>query len=162
MDIHSQSSLLLATKTLLAPYGLDLDKLNGVLDHIAAHEIDYADLYFQYCRNESWSLDEGIVKSGSFNIDEGVGVRAVSGEKTAFAYSDDISLPVLSDAASTVRAIAAAGQTRRVRVGPLEERKAKHALYLPHDPLASLDAAAKVRLLERLETFARAEDSRVT
>ena len=162
MKVNPQprSPLLLAKETLLASYGLDVNDLNGALDHIAAHEVDYADLYFQYCRSEGWSLEEGIVKSGSFNIDEGVGVRAVSGEKTAFAYSDEISLPVLSDAASTVRAIAAAGQQRRA--GAPKERKAAHALYLPHDPLSSLDASAKVRLLERFEAYARAEDARVS
>ncbi|GHU18523.1 peptidase C69 [Betaproteobacteria bacterium] len=158
----NQSPLLQARKTLLAPYGLDVKDLTRLLDRITAHEVDYADLYFQYSRAEGWSLEEGIVKSGSFHIDEGVGVRAVSGEKTAFAYSDDISLPVLTDAASTVRAIAAAGQQGRERAGALKERKAAHSLYLPHDPLASLEASAKVRLLERLETFARAEDRRVT
>ncbi|MDR3222014.1 MAG: metalloprotease TldD [Candidatus Accumulibacter sp.] len=157
----AQSLLSQARKTLLTPYGLDVEDLSQVLGHISAHQVDYADLYFQYSRSEGWSLEEGIVKSGSFNIDAGVGVRAVSGEKTAFAYSDDISLPVLSDAAATVRAIAAAGQRRRARAGALKERKAAHALYLPHDPLASLDATAKVRLLERLEAFARAEDTRV-
>ncbi|MDR0441012.1 MAG: metalloprotease TldD [Candidatus Accumulibacter sp.] len=161
MNAPSKSSLLLAGETLLEPYGLDADKLNATLGRIMVRGVDYADLYFQYSRSEGWSLEEGIVKSGSFNIDEGVGVRAVSGEKTAFAYSDDISLAALSDAASTVRAIAAAGQVRRRRVGGLEERKAAHTLYLPHDPLSTLDAAAKVRLLERLEAFARAEDGRV-
>ena len=161
MTEKAQSLLLQSRKTLLAPYGLDVKELTKVLDRIVAHHVDYADLYFQYSRSEGWSLEEGIVKSGSFNIDEGVGVRAVSGEKTAFAYSDDISLPALSDAASTVRAIAAAGQQRRVREGGLKELPAAHSLYLPHDPLASLEASAKVRLLERLEAFARAEDTRV-
>jgi TldD protein len=163
MNLHSQTQapLLVAGEVLLSPYGLDLDTLNGVLGRVMVRGADYADLYFQYSRSESWGLEEGIVKSGSFNIDEGVGVRAVSGEKTAFAYSDDISPPALLDAASTVRAIAAAGQGRRARVGAFRERKTMQALYPPHDPLSSLDAAAKVRLLERLEAFARAEDSRV-
>ncbi|MDR2614497.1 MAG: metalloprotease TldD [Candidatus Accumulibacter sp.] len=162
MNAHSQSLIPQATKTLLTPYGLDLGDLTRALGCIAAHEVDHADLYFQYSRSEGWSLEEGIVKSGSFNIDEGVGVRAVSGEKTAFAYSDDIGRAVLSDAASTVRAIAAAGQGRRVRVGAPKEREAARSLYLPCDPLSSLDASAKVSLLERLEAFARAEDARVT
>ncbi|MDR2787405.1 MAG: metalloprotease TldD [Candidatus Accumulibacter sp.] len=159
---NAPSLLLQARKTLLTPYGLDVENLTRILGHIAARGVDHADLYFQYSRTEGWSLEEGIVKSGSFNIEEGVGVRAVSGEKTAFAYSDDISLPVLSDAAAAVRAIAAAGQQRRVRVAALEERAAARSLYPPRDPLASLDASAKVRLLERLEAFARAEDARVT
>ncbi len=82
-----------AQATLLAPYSLDDNALQQVFGQILAHKVDYADLYFQYSRSEGWSLEEGIVKSGSFNIDQGVGVRAVAGEKTAFAYSDDISLP---------------------------------------------------------------------
>ena len=161
MTAKAQSLLVQAKKTLLTPYGLDVADLTKVIGRIMAHDVNYADLYFQYSRSEAWSLEEGIVKSGSFNIDEGVGVRAVSGEKTAFAYSDDISLPALADAASAVRAIAAAGQQKRARAGAMRELKAAHSLYHPHDPLASLDATAKVRLLERLESFARAEDSRV-
>ena len=85
-----------ADATLLAPYALDNQRLQAVFGHIMAHRVDYADLYFQYSRCESWSLEEGIVKSGSFNIDQGVGVRAVSGEKTAFAYTDDISREALA------------------------------------------------------------------
>jgi len=162
MTTKAQSLLVQAKKTLLTPYGLDVADLTKVIGRIMTHDVDYSDLYFQYSRAEAWSLEEGIVKSGSFSIDEGVGVRALSNEKTAFAYSDDISLPALADAASAVRAIASTGQNRRVRAGALKELKAAHSLYLPHDPLASLDATAKVRLLERLETFARAEDKRVT
>src|SRR3569832_929359 len=81
----------IAQELLLAPFGLDESDLSKALGEIAAHKIDDADLYFQYTRSEGWSLEEGIVKTGSFSIDQGVGVRAVSGEKTAFAYSDDIS-----------------------------------------------------------------------
>src|SRR5256885_9659505 len=84
---------------------------------IRSHQVDDADLYFQYTRAEGWSLEEGIVKTGSFSIDQGVGVRAVSGEKTAFAYSDDISEASLLDAARTVRSISAAGRTARVKIG---------------------------------------------
>ncbi len=161
MTDKSQSPLIQARKTLLAPFGLKSSDLNGIIGRIMTNGVDYADLYFQYSRSEAWSLEEGIVKSGSFNIDEGVGVRAISGEKSAYAYSDDISLPALGDAASAVRAIAASGQLGRVRAGALRAAKTEHSLYLPHDPIASLDAAAKVRLLERLESFARAEDGRV-
>ncbi|HNC22298.1 DNA gyrase modulator, partial [Accumulibacter sp.] len=159
MTTNAQTLLAQAKKTLLTPYGLDVADLTRVFGKIMAHQVDYADLYFQYSRSEAWSLEEGIVKAGSFNIDEGVGVRALSGEKTAFAYSDDISVQALGDAAAAVRAIAAAGQERRV---PTLKRRSGHRLYVPQDPLASLDAASKVRLLERLETLARAEDPRVT
>jgi len=125
--------------------------------------LDYADLYFQYTRAESWSLEEGIVKSGSFGIDQGVGVRAISGEKTAFAYSDDISLVALESAALATRAIARQGGTQSVPMlqGGLKTATDKN-LYLPYDPIASLKDTDKVKLLERLEKYARAIDSRVT
>ena len=93
-----------AQQLLLAPFGLDESHLSKALAEITAHRVDDANLYFQYTRSEGWSLEEGIVKSGSFGIDQGVGVRAVAGEKTAFAYSDDISEAALLDAARTVRA----------------------------------------------------------
>ena len=154
-----QNFLQQAESVLLTPFGLNEGDLARTFGNILSHRVDYADLYFQYARSEAWSLDEGIVKSGSFNIDQGVGVRALSGEKTAFAYSDDISAAALADAAGAVRAIASAGQTARV---PLLQAQAQQAgLYLPQDPLASLSAEAKVALLERLEGFARAADPRV-
>ena len=154
-----QNFLQQAESVLLTPFGLSEGDLARTFGNILSHRVDYADLYFQYARSEAWSLDEGIVKSGSFNIDQGVGVRALSGEKTTFAYSDDISAAALADAAGAVRAIASAGQTARA---PLLQAQAQQAgLYLPQDPLASLSAEAKVALLERLEGFARAADPRV-
>ena len=108
--------LAIAQRVLLEPFGLDEATLARALATIGEHRIDDADLYFQSTRHEGWSLEEGIVKSGSFSIDQGVGVRAVAGEKTAFAYSDDLSEAALLDAARTVRTIAAAGQSRRVKV----------------------------------------------
>ena len=144
---------------LLAPYSLDAAHLQNVFGQIMAHRVDYADLYFQYSRSESWSLEEGIVKSGSFNIDQGVGVRTVSGEKTAFAYSDDISLTALKSAAEATRAIARQGGDGTARVA---KRSNGHNLYVPRDPLASLGDKDKVSLLERLEREARALDPRVT
>ncbi len=104
-----------AQQLLLTPFGLDESHLSRALAEITAHKVDDADLYFQYTRSEGWSLEEGIVKTGSFSIDQGVGVRAVSGEKTAFAYSDDISEASLLDAARTVRTISAAGRNGRVK-----------------------------------------------
>ena len=147
-----------ATECLLAPYALDGAALERVFGELLAHRVDYADLYFQYNRSEGWSLEEGIVKSGSFNIDQGVGVRAVAGEKTAFAYSDDISLTALSAAAQATRAIARQGAAGRTQVA---KRRAGHDLYLPQDPLASLGDAAKVALLEKIERRARSLDPRV-
>ncbi|MDR1062637.1 MAG: metalloprotease TldD [Azoarcus sp.] len=155
----TKNALRIADRYLLSSRDLGREDLEKVFRKLMRHEVDYSDLYFQYSRTEGWSLEEGIVKSGSFDIEEGVGVRAASGEKTAFAYSDDISLAALTDAARATRAIAEAGAKRRVAVAP---RKSPRKLYRAGDPLASLDDTAKVRLLERLEQFARAADSRVT
>jgi TldD protein len=159
--LSTQPEQLFATAdaTLLAPYALDSQRLQTVFGQIMTHRVDYADLYFQYNRSESWSLEEGIVKSGSFNIDQGVGVRAVTGEKTAFAYSDDISLDALTTAAHATRAIARQGSGGATQV---VKRGNGHNLYAPHDPLASLKDSDKVALLERLERLARARDARVT
>src|SRR5512133_3295671 len=104
-----------AQRLLLEPFGLNETHLANALGEIASRRVDDADLYFQYTRSEGWSLEEGIVKTGSFSIDQGVGVRAVSGEKTAFAYSDEISEASLLDAARTVRTISAAAQSARVK-----------------------------------------------
>lgn len=153
-------NLATAQQLLLAPYGLDEVKLQRVLADIFTHKVDYADLYFQYTRNEAWSLEEGIVKSGSFSIDQGVGVRAVSGDKTAFAYSDDISLAALSQAAAATRTIGRAGNGRIKVAGELASQTGRN-LYTPNDPLDSMDAADKVALLERIERMARAKDPRV-
>ncbi|MDB5805424.1 MAG: hypothetical protein JWN73_2746 [Betaproteobacteria bacterium] len=147
-----------AESLLLTPNGLDAAKLTSVLDSMFLRKIDYADLYFQYVRSEGWSLEEGIVKSGSFNIEQGVGVRAVAGEKTAFAYSDAITLAALNDAAAATAAIARQGQSKSVKSGTGSAKK----LYAPLDPLASLPADAKVKLLERVEQMARGIDPRVT
>ena len=152
--------LAIARQLLLEPFGLDETDLAKTLAEIKAHKVDEADLYFQYTRAEGWSLEEGIVKTGSFSIDQGVGVRAVSGEKTAFAYSDDISEASLLDAARTVRSISSAAQGGRVRV-PAKKIATSRSLYQGVDPIASLDSTAKVALLERLEQRARAKDPRV-
>ena len=152
------TALQLAQHTLLDAHGLGANDLQQVFGKMLAHRVDYADLYFQYGRAESWSLEEGIVKSGSFSIDQGVGVRAVSGEKTAFAYSDEISMAALQSAAKATRAIAAAGGTQTV---PLLHHGSRRKIYLPHDPIASLKDADKVALLERIEGYARALDPRV-
>ncbi len=147
-----------AKNHLLAPANLDLTQLQSVLGDMMSHKIDYADLYFQYSRSESWGLEEGQVKSGNFSIDQGVGVRAVSGEKTAFAYSDDISLSALQAAAKASKAIASQGGEQSA--SSLIAR-ASAPLYLSQDPIASLSADKKVKLLERLEAYARQIDSRV-
>ena len=152
--------LAIAKSLLLTPFGLDESHLTRALNEIKAHRVDEADLYFQYTRSEGWSLEEGIVKTGSFSIDQGVGVRAVSGEKTAFAYSDDISEASLLDAARTVRTISAAAQKGRAQVATEKIAKSR-SLYTPVDPISTLDSATKVALLGKVERLARAKDPRV-
>ena len=152
--------LAIASELLLTPFGLTERALSKVLGLIAGHQVDDADLYFQYTRSEGWSLEEGIVKTGNFSIDQGVGVRAVSGEKTAFAYSDDISVASLEDAAQAVRAISSARRSGQ-RGRPARRVAASRSLYAGIDPIATMDSAAKVSLLERVEQLARAKDPRV-
>ncbi len=148
-----------ASGLLLAPAGLDTAALGPVLASIHTHDVDFADLYFQYSRIESWSLEEGIVKSGSFNIDRGVGVRAVHGEKQAFAYSDDISLRALEEAATATRAIGRQGQSA---VAPLTRMGTARTLYAPQDPrVIARDAGESERCSRSLEQRARARDPRV-
>src|SRR6478736_7338279 len=129
-----------AERLLLAPADLDFDKVSRVLASIHTHEVDFADFYFQHSSFESWSLEEGIVKSGTFSIDRGVGVRAVAGDKQAFAYSDDISLAALTEAAQAVRAIARQGQSAST---PIDRHGDAHALYSQTDPVGSLGERAK-------------------
>ena len=166
--IQGETLLAAAHDNLLNPYGLDQSSLQQVLGQIMTHDVDFADLYFQYSRAESWQLEEGQVKSGSFSIEQGVGVRAVAGDKTAFAYTDDITLPALQHAAAATRAIANAGAVARVEVPGLTRDQRgqlqlnRPTLYLPHDPLASLQDAHKVALLEKLERIALSLDPRIT
>jgi TldD protein len=165
--MNSVTTLHTATNLLLAPYNLDQHALQKVFSSIMTHAVDYADLYFQYSRSEAWSLEEGMVKSGSFDIDQGVGVRAISGEKTAFAYSDDINLEALESAAGATRAIGRAGAAGALAVsgtaGSLAvSGAAARRLYLPNDPIASLTDDAKIALLEKLERYARKLDARVS
>ena len=152
--------LAIARALLLTPFGLDETHLARALAEIRSHQVDEADLYFQYTRSEGWSLEEGIVKTGSFSIDQGVGVRAVSGEKTAFAYSDDISNPSLLDAARTVRSIGAAGKSVRRRISA-RTLAATRSLYPVLDPISTLDSTAKVELLGQVEKLARSRDPRI-
>ena len=165
MSLH-QSNLTTAQSILLTPYGLQIEDLNRVFAEISAHRADDADIYFQYTRSEGWSLEEGIVKAGSFNIDQGVGIRTVFGDKTAFAYSDNIHLQALLDAARVTRDIA---PSRSARGTKAKTTNLSHALkpyardlYHAQDPIASLDSQQKVALLEKLEKLARAQDPRVS
>ena len=120
--------------------------------------VDYADLYFQVTRQESWSLEDGIVREGSFSVDQGVGVRANSGEKTGFAYSDELVLPALESAAGAARAIARQGQEKNVQAW---RRSDAVALYPMSDPTTSIDDEQKTRLLLELDAATRELDSRI-
>ncbi|WP_293765495.1 metalloprotease TldD [uncultured Aquitalea sp.] len=153
-----QDAFSTADSLLLRPYGVDEALIEKTFSRMRQHAVDYADLYFQYTRTEGWSLEEGIVKSGSFSIDQGVGVRAVAGDKTAFAYSDDIGPEAIGRAAEAVRAIGAAGGDGSA--GAVSARRGQ-ALYPAIDPCHSLEAAAKVALLEKVERLARAMDPRI-
>ncbi|MDG4560329.1 MAG: metalloprotease TldD [Candidatus Competibacter sp.] len=152
-------TLALARQQLLAPAGLGEDALHRTLSCLLGHAIDGGDLYFQQRRAESWGLEDGQVKNASHAIQQGVGVRATSGEKTGFAYSDEIVLPALLEAATAARAIARDGGDTRLQVWRSAQRP---ALYEPLDPLETLSADAKVRLLEAVDAEARRQDPRVT
>ena len=147
-----------ASEVILSPGGLSLDALPNLFSRIATRKLDYADLYFQYSRSESWSIEDGIVKVGSFNIDQGVGARAIVDEKTAFAYTDEISIPAIHSALDATKAIADQGTTQamptRVSVSP--------PLYSSEDPLLGFSNKEKIRLLEKIEGYARQIDTRVT
>jgi TldD protein len=150
--------LTLARDLILRPSGLDDGRLDRVFGEVLSHSVDFADLYFQLAHQESWSLEDGIVKDGSASIEQGVGVRALAGEKTGFAYSDEIVLPALEEASRAARAIAVAGGERRVAAW---RAQAGHQLYLPDDPAAALATQEKVAWLERVDRAARAVDPRV-
>ena len=154
------ASLATAKSLLLDPWGLSENDMARAIGEIFTHKVDYADLYFQYTRSEGWSLEEGIVKTGSFSISQGVGVRAVAGEKTAFAYSDTLSPDALLSSARAVKSIArqGAGKTK-VRSG--DDPRHGQSFYPPVDPLATMSAPEKVGLLERIEKMARARDPHV-
>jgi hypothetical protein len=146
------------SQDLLQANQIGAEEIAQSLAIIGTHHVDYADIYCQRTAYESWHLDEGIVKSGSFQIDQGVGVRAVSGEKTAFAYADSLTTDAIQRAAETVKVIGASGNTVPIRVPTPVFGKAIHGAF---NPIVGLDSAAKVALLQKVEQLARAADSRV-
>ena len=154
-----QSTPQTVAQNLLYANHLSAETLAQSLSLIGAHHVDYADIYCQRTAFESWHLDEGIVKSGSYQIDQGVGVRAVSGEKTAFAYADSLSADAIRRAAQAVRVIGEAGNTAPVRV-PAQVSGCPNA-YGALNPIATLDSPQKVALLQKVETLARAADPRI-
>ncbi len=149
------------TQTLLGQSHLSLQDLPNVFDRLSGRNIDYADLYFQLSQDENWVLEDGIIKEGGFHIDRGVGVRAVSGEKTGFAYSDQINLTTLRQCADAVKGIAQS-QAQRL-ISPQVFNPLNPTLrYAALNPLNSLSKADKIELLHLVDRTARAEDPRVT
>ncbi len=147
-----------AQKQLLDPSDISLGEIERVLGRLMSPGIDAADLYFQQRRREGWFLEDGLVKDGSFGLEQGVGVRALSGEKAGFAYSDEIQLRALGTAAGAARAIAQQGQSGQLRAW---HEVGAPRLYAPLDPVHSLSAEDKVALLHRADAAARAADTRV-
>lgn len=148
-----------ASENILAPAGMDSNDLGRILSGLMGPSIDAADLYFQTTRHESWMLEDGIIKEGSFNLDQGVGVRAISGEKTGFAYSDQIILPALQEAAGSARAIARSQKDGSVPVFAGHQGIAR--LYQPDSPLESLTETEKIDLLKLVDAVARKQDPRI-
>ncbi|WP_330130946.1 metalloprotease TldD [Shewanella xiamenensis] len=138
--------------------GLALDGLQSYLNTIHQHKVDFSDLYFQGSRHESWVLEDGIIKDGSFHIERGVGVRAISGEKTGFAYADDITPAALSAAAEAARGIAGAGEQAKVQAF---KRRQALALYDSLDPIAAMEEVKKINLLKEADAYVRSLDSRI-
>jgi TldD protein len=151
-------SLAIARETLLDRPGLTEGHLGQVMDRLLSRQVDAADIYFQYGRLESWVLEDGIIKEGSHSIEQGAGLRAISGEKTGFAYTDDLEPKRLLDAAGAARAIARAGDHAALNAAG---KRPGTALYAPLNPLLSLDEAAKLDLLRQADAAARAADPRV-
>ncbi|WP_394129347.1 metalloprotease TldD [Shewanella maritima] len=138
--------------------GLDLDGLQGYLQRIHQHNVDFSDLYFQGSRHESWVLEDGIVKEGSFHIERGVGVRAITGEKTGFAYADEINPIALDAAVDAARGIASAGDSGQVNAF---SRTQAQSLYNSADPIAAMEEAKKIDLLKQADAYIRSLDERI-
>ncbi len=154
----------LAQATILEPAGLTLPKLEHALGLMHEHALDEAELYFQWSRDESWALEDGIVKEGSHSIDQGVGVRAMAGERTGLAYSDELGETALIEAARAARAIVRHGGATAtpgaagIRIG---SPRVVPSLYQPLDPITSLADADKIEFLQSLDRSTRALDPRV-
>lgn len=152
-------SLALAKRQLLEPAGLADREIESALGQILCHTVDAADLYFQWSRSESWMLEDGLVKSGTHGIQQGVGVRAISGEKSGFSYTDEITRPALMQAATTARAIARSGGSGRIGS---HQPLTQPLLYQSTDPLTTLTESQRIALLERIDAEARRADPRIT
>ena len=150
--------LAIASSRLLQPAGLDESALQRAFGALMGPGIDFGDLYFQHARRESWTVEDGIVKDGAHSIEQGVGVRAISGEKTGFAYSDEIDAAALLAASGSARAIARAGDAHAPRA---LVAGSGGVLYRPEDPIDALGSEAKVEALRRVDRLLRAADPRV-
>ena len=153
-----QNTFHTVSQNLLYSNGFDADELAKLLAIIGSHHVDFADIYCQRTAFESWHLDEGIVKSGSFQIEQGVGVRAVSGEKTAFAYADSLTSDAIKRAAHTVKVIGAAGNTAPICVTTPVLGQSVHGVF---NPIHTLQSAEKVALLQKVEQLAKSADPRI-
>lgn len=153
-----QDFMEIARHDLLDPTGITEHQLQTVLNSLSGRGIDNADLYFQSSYVESWALEDSIIKGGSYHVDRGIGVRVISGEKTGFAYTDDIIMPALESAARAARSICHQEGTQSISATKWVKG---HTLYLPNNPLYSLDENQKVALLQRADHFARQQDPRV-
>jgi len=154
----AEDPLALARERILAPGGLGEPELERALGTLLGHAVDGGDLYFQLSRSESWVLEDGRIREGTHHVEQGVGVRAIAGERTGFAYSDEIVLPALLEASRAARAIARSGGGGRVQAW---RARRGHALYPPLDPLETLPVEEKVALLARVDAEARRQDPRV-
>jgi len=149
----------LAKQALLVPTGLQEADIHRVMDELVTGAVDDGDIYFQASHFESWVLEDGIIKEGSHSIEQGAGIRALSGEKTGFAYSDKIQLDVLLAAAKNVRAIARQGQNAKVAIKANAQKYPQ--LYEPLNPLKSLKDQEKVDFLRRIDLATRQLDTRI-
>lgn len=147
-----------AEETLLKSKGMAFAEIEQTVFDLLSREIDYGEVYVQSTRSESFGLEDGIVKEGAFSVDAGIGVRALAGEKTGFAYSEDIRLDGLQQAAKAARSIAKKGSSRNA---PAYNATQYPALYEGVDPISSLSDAEKVVLLRQVDSVARAQDPRV-
>jgi TldD protein len=159
VSIAARDPLDVARAALLGPAELDENRIASVLGDVMGHAVDYTDIYFQLTREESWSLEDGIVKDGAHSIEQGVGVRALAGEKTGFAYSDEVMLPALLEAAHAARAISRSGAGGSVQAW---HATGGRGLYSAVDPVETMADDDKVKLLEQIDREARSLDSRIT
>jgi len=152
------STYQISNKFILDPAEISHDNLSSIMNKIQNKNVDYADLYFQYSKNEFWSLEDGQVKNGNYSIDQGVGIRSVADEKTAFTFSDDISMDTLNDSLKIIDSITRQGQSSSIQI---PKKKLIKSIYTNKDPITKLDNQKKIDLLEKIESIAKSIDKRV-